>query len=641
MTTRVRPLLWVCLAIAAGCGGTDPIEVPDGCQPLLAGHDCLAPYPSDFFRVEDSSTSTGYRIEPLAAASLVSTQGENANVHRRVITDGYSAIPTIVAVLPDEVSPTGLANLVGGIEQSLAADSRTLLVSEDGQLIPHYVDLDPRAIAPERQAIVIHPTIRLAHETRYVVALRSIERPDGELAAAAEGFRRLRQGNADGDVAPLADHYESNIFPLIEAQGWQRDELQLAWDFTVGSHDAAVRDMLRVRELTLAWLQDNEPTITIEEVVDAPESNVFRRVHGTMTGPLFLEADEPGAALARASDGSVEQNGTATFEFTLQIPTSVAARIEPGLALVYGHGFFGSQNEIESNAARTIAEELGAVTFAIDWLGMSTDDLASVLLDLSGVPAEAIDFADRVHQGMANWIVFGRAVAGLLDQQADLQREGGEPLFDSSMIGYLGISQGHILGGTMTALNPYLERLCLQVGGAGFTHMMFRARPFDAFLLIIDGVIDDPLHQQLFVASLQSPFDTFDPASYGRYLIAEPLPGTPADRRVLMQMGLGDVAVPNLGTTLHARILDVPVLEPAPVSLFGLGTVQPPTDQSALAVWDFGIDVAATYAEATPPVEENAVHEGLRVEPTALEQLDIFMTTGTIEHTCSGPCDPE
>ena len=626
----------------SGCGdNAESFAVPDGCQPLLAGQHCTLPYPSDYFRVEDASTETGYRIEMRGAGKLVSAQGESADLHARRVADGFSAIPTIVAVLPDQVSATGLAHLIGGIEDSVAADSCTLLLSEDGERVPHYVDLDPRADDPLRQAIVIHPAVGLLPRTRYVVAIRRVERPDGTAARAAEGFRRLREGDTDGVLGELQPHYDDAIFPLLEQAGWQRDEVQLAWDFTVGSQEAPVRDMLRVRELTLAWLEGNQPTVEITQVTDDPEIDVWRRIEGTVTGPLFLERDLAGADLARGGDGRVEQNGTTTFAFTVQIPTSVRDAVDPGRALAYGHGFFGSRKEIESTRARQMFETLGAVTFAIDWVGMSKDDLAPVLLDLSGVPADAIDFGDRVHQSVANWLVFGTVIGGALTDEDSLEREGGELVYGPEPLGFLGISQGHILGGAMAALNPAFDRIVLQVGGAGFTHMMFRARPFDSFLLIIQGVIDDPLDQQAFVATMQPSFDRFDPASYARFLLAEPPPGTPSDRRVLMQMGLGDVSVPNLGTLLHARLLGLPVTSPSPAALFGLDTVAPPTDEPALSIWDYGLDVAAIYADATPPAEENEVHEGVRVEATALAQLAEFLTSGTIVHPCDGPCDPD
>ena len=121
----------------------------------------------------------------------------------------------------------------------------------------------------------------------------------------------------------------------------------------------------------------------------------------------------------------------------------------------------------------------------------------------------------------------------------------------------------------MTALNPTLDRLVLNVGGAGFVGMMMRARPFQDFLSFLGTPVPDPLEQQKLLATYQRPFDCFDPATYARYLLQEKLPGNP-DKRVLMQAGLGDDEVPNLGTFLHARLVGVPLMQPAPWAPWGI-----------------------------------------------------------------------
>lgn len=636
------PSLVLAALAAAGCSDNDHyLDLPEGCQPLLAGAQCTAPYPSDFYRVADSTTATGFRIAPEGAARMVTVQGNSADIHGVARDDGYSAIPSIVAMLPDDVSSDGLT-AVASPEDSLADDSRTIIVAADGTKIPHFVDVDPLANQADHKAIVIHPVVGLSYRTRYVVALRHVARTGGGDAAPAEGFRLLRdaEGVGDPELRPLRAHYDSDIFPVLEKAGWHRGDIQLAWDFTVGSQEQVESDMLRVRALTLAWLETHQPTVTVDSVEEDPETNVWRKIRGTVTGPLFLESDEPGAELERDRSGQVIQNGTAQFKFLVQIPASVRDQTGPGRALAYGHGFFGNTNEIEGGSARTISDTLHAVMFGIWWVGMSSDDIASVVTDLSGNPARTLRFGDRVHQAMANWIVMAAAIRGPLTEQDALKRDSGDLVYAPDPVDYLGISQGGILGGTMTALNPLIDRVVLQVGGAGFTHMMFRARPFSSFLLVLNPAFDDRVDEQVFAASMQRQFDRFDPGTYAHYLVKEPLEGTPADRRLLYQMGLGDVSVPNLGTFLEANLAGLPVTQPSPAAPYGLDTVTPPTGAPALTIYDFGIDLSV-YDQAVPSDEDNPVHESVRLEPSALDQLDQFYETGQIVHPCDGPCDPE
>src|SRR6478672_3444672 len=89
-------------SLVLSCGSKEeprtltPLNLTDGCQPLLAGHDCLLPYPSDFFRVEDAAMPSGHRVE-LNKVSRVRTAGGPADPTLWRPIDGYSQIPTVVA----------------------------------------------------------------------------------------------------------------------------------------------------------------------------------------------------------------------------------------------------------------------------------------------------------------------------------------------------------------------------------------------------------------------------------------------------------------------------------------------------------------------------------------------------------------
>lgn len=642
-------LLGACLSAPPEEPGGGLSDLPAGCQPLLGGHDCMLPYPSDFFLVPDESLPSGFRVELSGAAKLLASTG-SADIHEFRPSDGFSRMPTIVAFLPGPLSARGLVGVLSSPEESQLRTSPTLLIeARTGTLLPHFVDLDPRADDPERQGIIIHPLVALKEKTRYIVALHGLTRPDGTPAEAPLGFALLRDGQAEDEpvLAPLIERYEEEIFPVLEAVGVPRDSLQLAWDFTTGSEAFVTSDMLRVRELTLAELSQNPPTVTIDSVEEPNDENIFRIVKGTVTGPLFLTEASPEGALFRDGSGQVAQNGNITFAFTAMIPVSVQNQTEPGRVVGFGHGFFGGQGEVESQKMRIIANRLSAVLFAIDWFGMTTQDGLLTGSRIVQEPSRTLFFAEGVHQGMANWLTMGAAIRGvLLEEEAFLRPQGGpaegQPLYQTEPMSFLGISQGHILGGTLAALSPDFSRFCLNVGGAGFTHMMFRARPFDPFLRLLEGSLSDPLDQQKFTASLQEQFDRFDPSTYAPFVLQNPLPQSPPDRRVLLQIGLGDRSVPNLGSFLHARLLGIPELSPNPFPVFGLGTVEAPFSGSALALYDFGIDLVDAYAVADPGGEDNEVHESVRLLEAALAQMDaFFQTDSVIINACQGICDPE
>jgi hypothetical protein len=526
------------------------------------------------------------------------------------------------------------------LTQSLADESPTVLLDvETGERVLHVAELDPRADSDERRVLLVRPLVRLRDGARYVVAFRALVDGQGAAIPPPEAFRRLRDGEDPGHAAlePLAARYEADVFEPLARAGIERSELALAWDFTVRTRDNAIGDMLAVREQLMEALASAPPQATVVSVEDQPETHQYRRIEATISVPLFLESAEPMAKLHRDASGRVAQNGTAEVPFTVIVPDSVAMRPQgspPARVLQFGHGFFGTRAEIHSFIDE-LADERGLLVVAADWWGMSEPDRDPVVNAIVTNINDTLRFTDRVHQAMANFMALAYAVPGL--ESLPELAIGQAPLFDPAELYFYGISQGHILGGTYLALSPVIERGVLSVGGADLSLMLFRARPFLAFLALIATVVDDPLDQQTLGAIMQLTFDRIDPLSHAPLMSAEPLG---AAKQVLMQIGIGDAAVPNIASHLHARALGLTHLDPAPRAIVGLPTDPGPLP-SGIVEFDFGIDPLPGI-EALPAPEDNEVHEGVRRLPAAKDQLDRFLRPGgMVEHTCDGACDPE
>lgn len=663
------------VAVSLACGKAEeeqkaeptlpPQGLEEGCNPLLGGADCFLPYPSDFFRVADATLPSGFRIEHTGAGKLKGKGSGGRKISADVTEfgafDGFSRVNPIVTFFGAATSPIGFVAIADDPTKSLAAaTSNTLIVdAETGKAVAHYVDLDPRTTDLKRQSITIHTHEVMQEKHRYVVAVHGVKGTDGSVLPAPEGFRRLREKVAKGDpvLEPLAARYEKDVFPVLEKAGLTRAELQQAWDFTVGTDLHVHRDMDRVRELTLAWLATHPVDVKIDSVTNGSSgttSGIWFTAEGTFEAPLFLTEDKPAAGLFRGADGQVAQNGTTRIPLTVMVPNTLKARFEPGFALQYGHGFFGQREEVTYGGTVGVANATGSVLFGLDWQGMSTADVGNVGLDMASKPHQTMRFAERLHQGMANWIVLSAALNSTMKAVPELHRptagtgvvtqggvsNAGALLFSGGAENYLGISQGQILGGTMLAVNPYPRRVLFNVGGAGFTHMMFRASPFGQFLTFLEIPFPDALDQQKYVATLQRAFDRFDPASYAHRVLA-PLPagfGT-LDRRVLMQIGLGDDVVPNLGSWLHARGMGLSQFTPNAAAIWGLPQQAFPKEGSGLVVWDFGYDLSTAYSVAKPPDNERPVHERMRQPASVTNQMKLFLESGSITDTCAGiPC---
>jgi hypothetical protein len=648
-----------------------PLNLQSGCQPLLAGYDCFLPYPSDYFRVPDAGSPTGYLIQTQGAAKLrlpdtgSSAPGASADIADFRPIDGYSTIPAVQAVLPSAISPAGFAALLdvevdAGL--SLSPSTNMLLIEADNAtVIPAWVDLDPFALQPTsgppdptHQAITLHPLVALKYQTRYVVALHNVQTPDGGAIPAPVGFQRLRDNQSAGDpqLSPLQAHFTNDIFPVINQVGIPTADLQLAWDFTTGDEGQVDGDMLQVRNLAVAWVAQNTPTVTVTNADAGLYDDSWRIVQGTVQGPLYETTDLPGSLINYGPDGKVAQNGMTTFTFTANIPVSVRDQFGPARTVSYGHGFFGSQAEVTYGDTRSIEQVLHSVFFGIDWWGMALPDSLILASDIIDTPAETMQFAERVPQGMANWIVMEAAIRGPLLAEPAFQRpasgpgvstnaqgqsNAGQAIYDGQTDYYLGISQGAILGTVLNSLSPDFKQIVLNVGGAAFTQLMWRASPFNDFLFFINQADPNPLDQQKLTGSLQVQFDRIDPATYAPHVLQNPWPNSP-QRNVLMQNGLGDLEVPNPGNFLLARLLGIPEVSPNTYPAYLVPEAPAPLQGSAMTLWDFGIDLESVYAEAEPAASDwDGVHTGLRVQPAVVAQMDTFLQpSGPVINPCDG-----
>jgi hypothetical protein len=664
------------------CGGPaplPPLDVADGCQPLAPSVDCGLPYPSDFFVVDDATLPSGRRVEFRGPAKMRTTRNLSADITEFLPQDGFSRQPPIVAGFGVAVDVASVPGFFADPAATTADAAPTALIeAATGRRIPHFVDVDVRAEDPARQTVVMRPLERLAEKTRYVVALSGLRTVDGALVAPPEGFRRLRDREAGADPAlrPFA-RYDDDVFAVVTAAGLARADLQLAWDFTTGSDEHVTADLLRARSLVLDELERTPPQVTadvvfegggVAAIVDASPDITWRIVRGTITGPRVVEDDDPGALLFRDADGQVALNGTTTFAFTAILPRSVRDGFAPASVLFYGHGFFGQQGEVEDRSTREFGDKAGMVSFAIDWVGMSSPDIGVVASTVGDRLSEGLRFGERVPQAMMNWLTLQNAIqTGLMDDvtvttgtttlrpfrrpdtgdgvvadPADGTRtNAGQPVLSRGDGGFLGMSMGHILGGVLSALDPHLQRSVLHIGGAGFAHMMYRARPFAGFQLFLQNVLPDPLEQQKLAAHFQRQFDRFDPATWAPYVLVDELPvgpsSRPTTRRVLQQMGLADSQVPNLGSQLHARLLGLVQVTPsAGGAIFGLVDEPAPRDGSGFFAFDLGFD--GSFAAVPDFPDLTPVHDNLRFVDEVQDQAAAFLRDGVIVNPCDGSC---
>ncbi|MSP92266.1 MAG: hypothetical protein EXR79_10765, partial [Myxococcales bacterium] len=603
----------------------------DPCNPIAREWDCMLPFPSDWFRPRLGNAGPWQMRLPTVALPARAEGGEPIDMPADVSADGFSVGSQIAVRVPGSVGPAGLLAPYRAdktlkdkeLGASIAKENATLILDADaGTFVPHISEVDGRADLLDDRVLLLRPLVPLAFAHRHVVVLRKgLQHADGRAIERPAGMQALIDAKAPAAEPLRALHtwYDQRIWPPLAKVGIARADVLLAWDFTTASQASVQADLLGIRALMAKALAAEPVVATVTSVETAPEPHVARRIHGELSVPAFVTDCKPGARLFRDSAGLVARNGSCPVPFVAIVPPSVATGTAkaPVRVLQYGHGFFGDRSEAQGAYGAELADKLGAVVVAVDWWGMSKPDLGKVVDDLLNRPWHALRFIERVHQAMANQLALTAAAKTTLAALPDL-RSGGKPLFDPSHVYFVGHSQGHILGGVYVAIALDIDRAVLGVGGAGFGHMMARARPFADFRGMIDIMTQSHGATSKVQLLMVSAFDRIDPLAWSGGLRADAA-GKVA-RPILLHTGLADAQVPNLCSHLHARALGAVHLQPAPRPVFGLATTPGPSLGHTLVEFDFGVE--APDALPQPGAKANGVHEGVRRAEAAIQQMD-------------------
>jgi len=629
----------VAVVFLLGCGGSSELVTTEAeCNPL-GGAECVTPWPSSIYEIDDSTTSTGVRLDFPPGALPSNEDGiaiDPAQFNRR---DGFSPAVQIFTAFPGGVDPNNLVSH-HDMAASLTDESPTVLIDlSTGERVAHFAEIDVNEqYDPDIQALYIRPAFRLKGATRYAVGLRtSLHSKQGGPVPMPSGFQAILEGaSTDHErLERIRPRYEE-IFAAFEATGIARDDLVLAWDFTTASDESLHADLTAVRDRSLGIVGERAAEVGYEVLVDEPfedGSQIARMLRGTFQAPMFLAGDAADDGIIRDANRAPVQQGTSDAEFVGLVP-ACASSAAPVPIVLFGHGFFGSNKEAQDAHVRRFAEEACVVVLGTEWVGMRMSDVADAALALNNINNMPY-FSDRVMQGMANFHTLVQLARGRLASEL-LVDEGGS-VVDPSRIYFYGISQGGILGSTFVAYDPVITRAALHNGGATWSLLFERSGHWAVYGTIVRGAYPGSLRMVLIMGLLQMGFDYTDPINVAPGFFADPIPGAPP-KQLLLHMSAGDIAVSNLATMQQARTLGIPVLAPSVFVPYGM-TEEPGPLDSGLVIWDEHPDPPANDTNALNE-RNNGTHDSVRNRDKVLEQLALFMQTGEIINTCGdGPCD--
>jgi hypothetical protein len=665
-----------------------PDPYPEFCENVNP-HECLVPWPSSRFQVADATTRTGVRNELPMEAMPSNRYGRQADPTQWNVIDGFSPATSMMTVV-DVALDTSLLPDERHIEASLVDASPTVIleVPEGGMpaRIAHYAEIDTwPQVDPARVPLYIRPAARLRPGTRYIVAIRGLRTSAGAAVEPSDYFRALRDGTPlpeAEDLEARRAHFEE-LFTTLAANGVARESLLEAWDFTTASDERLYEDLVTIRDEAIRLNdQAGNCRITVTEVQESPTENEFRRIHGTVRVPLFLNGEEPGggtlpsvelARIHRDAMGRPTQNDEIPFTevpFQATIPNSVRTRVAEGGApvrlLTYGHGLFGSRDELEAGWFRDTVEELEMVGIAVDWWGMSQEDVPRVVRALGEFSTFSAT-PERLEQGITNFLLLthsflnagrGRCeIVGTAEVPQPFHiapTAGGAAVlsYDPAERYYYGNSQGGIMGLALAGVSTDITRFVSGVGGMSYSTMIPRSTNWQVYGATMANSYRRQVDRALLMTMAQSQWDFGEPSTYAAFIQGDTLPcslgdeycpgGRTPEHHVLMMIGQDDAQVANITADTAARTIGIPLLLPSPYTPFGLETTPGGAGVTdALAI--FAIPGTPMLPLGTrDPLDDNPAHEGVRRSAAGHVMMDRFLRPdGFIEQTCDGLCDPD
>ena len=598
-----------------GCVNLDLGENPARCD-FLDPTECLQPFANDYFTRSDRSSETGKRLnlwQPGMPASITESGGivnrvplDPTDMNRG---DGFSPGNLITLKIPGMDTPAAFENsgIVPITDPGAYADPNQpviVLDSVTGKRHPIWAEIDsnPTAVDPSAENpgginedpgntegvnLIIRPAKNFEHGRRYVVILRNLRNAADRPIAAPKAFQvyRDRLGTTYPAVENRRPQMESIIQTATNRAKVKRSSLYMAWDFTVASAESVTGRALEIRDDAFERLGDTDlanrtiegdsPEFAITSTSNNPDSGIQRRVNGTITVPCYLNSINcaAGGVFEFDDDGELiwQAGKTASFPFRCDIPNTASAANQ-AKTLTYGHGLLGSRTQVSSGYQRDLAPLSNTIQCAVDWVGFSDGDSGSVLAALANMSNFPL-LVDRMQQGFVNFLYLQRALIhedGFASDPA-FQDGAGNSLIDLSEGAatrgqYMGISQGGIMGGALTALSPDADYGVLGVPGMNYSTLLRRSVDSDDYFknptIGLYKYYPDFGNRMLLLSLVQLLWDRGEANGYAHFMTDEPLPNTPP-HEVLMRVAFSDHQVANVTAEVQARTIGAKAYAPA------------------------------------------------------------------------------
>lgn len=542
------------------------------------------PWPSDVRREADGR---------LRLASFPNPRGSSAlEDYKRTISLHTRGFGTNGAIYTSFNAPLDPTSFPTDPSQAMREDASVFLVDvspaspEYGRRFPldlSYSDAETLFLPPRHLIAHVPFGLPLRPNTTYALVLTAdVRDTDGaSLQTPRDLHNALRPACLDRAPAGLAE-VVAPLRAYLEDADRSVALVAGATVFTTQDVVGAAREVAAfVRELAIPELRvtfqgrQGESVTVVQGELELP---------AIQEGVVPFDRPEQGGGLARDEEGRPRVVGAQTTRLTFTWPRR-AAPSGGWPVVIYAHGTGGDHENVLDPAvgAALAAQGLAAVGYDLPLHGPrapSSSDPALTFFNIANIVAARDNFL----QGLADLVVLTKFLQNRPVTLSPIERV----RFDPARIGFLGHSQGGLIGSLYVGLAPE-PRSAVFSGTAGVLAITIVERRdivnFRALFESLAGIQGEEMLHELhpLVSLFQTFIEPADPINYARLLPTEPPDGRPKD--VLFIEGLLDAQSPARGHEALAAAAGAPVVlpvarNPRASELMGLSPVMSPVSEN-------------------------------------------------------------
>lgn len=580
------------------------------------GFRCVLPFPSSTFMTADASLPTGVRVA--VTDSILPGGDDDATFMNSA--DGFSRITPVITGFRDPIDHSWVDALPRAA--TLPEDAPIQLINAEpghplyGTRVPVWAEVIEGGAGGSDDLLLAYPQVPMAPGADHVVVvttdLKHADGTDVEIARATDLVTGLAKPATLAEAELAAYHAPTR--QLLEDAGIAPGEVLRAWDFTSRSDE----NMTGRLDGMMDVIRDAGGFgVEIDYAAETSEEDIDLVVLGRLTGvPWFLDEDDRFVL----DDAGVPQiTGEGEVKFRVVIPTrGYDGEVgSPYRVTLYGHGTGGNISDDAFDEA--IATE-GIAKVSLEFGAWNGDDLVWTFQRFLRMNAGVEQSTAMLLHSVVGGYAILQSLDGGLGEALRADTIGGLPnpnpgreiITDDPM--WVGGSLGGTMGAIIGTAYPEIDKAVLNVPAGAWTHLIPDSYMYDfAMKPVLESQYGDPIDARLAIALTQTGWDDVDGPVW-------------ADRALesgvsfLLQESMGDLVVPNQGTTVLATALKAQHVGPSLEPIVGIDDVDSVVDGVGLTQYRVpDTDVYAVHGFAARETPAGAA---------AMEQIFTFVRAG-------------